>query len=234
MVKESDGGGKITLPGRVAFDEDRTQRVASPIDGRAVGILVKLGDKVRGGQPLVQLSSAHVGEIQADAQKALSDLGVAEKGIERIHKLQSIGAVADKEVAQSEGDFKKAKSDYARAAAQLKALGISASDPAVNVALRAQIPGVVVERNVLVGQEVRSDGADAAADHQQPGHRLGASPTPTSRIWAWSPRGPRSPSAFPPTRARPSPVGSSTSARWSTPTPAPSRSAAWSTTPATA
>ena len=77
VVKESDSGGKITLPGRVAFDEDRTQRVASPIDGRAVGILVKLGDQVRAGQPLVQLSSAHVGEIQADAQKALSDLGVA-------------------------------------------------------------------------------------------------------------------------------------------------------------
>jgi cobalt-zinc-cadmium efflux system membrane fusion protein len=159
VVKESDGGGKITLPGRVAFDEDRTQRVASPIDGRAVGILVKLGDKVRGGQPLIQLSSAHVGQIQADAQKALSDLTVAEKGIERIHKLQGIGAAAEKEVAQVEGDYKKAKSDYARAAAQLQALGISPTDPAVNVALRAQIPGVVVERNVLVGQEVRSDGA---------------------------------------------------------------------------
>jgi cobalt-zinc-cadmium efflux system membrane fusion protein len=159
VVKESDGGGKITLPGRVAFDEDHTQRVASPIDGRAVGILVKLGDRVRGGQPLIQLSSPHVGQIQADAQKALSDLGVAEKGIERIHKLQQLGAAADKEVAQVEGDYKKAKSDYARAAAQLQSLGISASDPAVNVALRAQIPGVVVERNVLVGQEVRSDGA---------------------------------------------------------------------------
>jgi len=159
VVKESDGGGKVTLPGRVAFDEDHTQRVASPIDGRAVGILVKLGDKVRGGQPLIQLSSPHVGEIQSNAQKALTDLTVAEKGIERIHKLQGIGAAAEKEVAQAEGDYKKAKSDYARAEAQLQSLGISPSDPAVNVALRAQIPGVVDDRNILVGQEVRSDGA---------------------------------------------------------------------------
>jgi membrane fusion protein, heavy metal efflux system len=159
VVKESDGGGTISLPGRVAFDEDHTQRVASPIDGRALAILVKLGDRVRAGQPLIQLSSPHVGEIQSNAQKALSDLSLAEKGIERIHKLQGIGAAADKEVAQAEGDFKKAKSDYARAEAQLQAMGISPSDPAVNVALRAQIPGVVVDRNVLVGQEVRSDGA---------------------------------------------------------------------------
>src|SRR5262249_24813722 len=98
-------------------------------------------------------------EIQSNAQKALTDLTVAEKAIERIRKLQGIGAAAEKEVAQAEGDFKKAKSDYARAEAQLQALGISPTDPAVNVALRAQIPGVIVERNILVGQEVRSDGA---------------------------------------------------------------------------
>jgi cobalt-zinc-cadmium efflux system membrane fusion protein len=65
--------------------------------------------------------------------------------------------VAEKEVAQVEGELRKARSDYGRATAQLKALGVSPSDPAVNAALRAQIAGVVVERNVLVGQEVRAD-----------------------------------------------------------------------------
>jgi cobalt-zinc-cadmium efflux system membrane fusion protein len=158
-VAESGGATSVTLPGRVGFDEDHTQRVASPIDGRAVGLLVKLGDKVRAGQPLVEMSSPNVGQIQAEAQKAMSDLTVAEKSIERVHKLQAEGAVAEKDVALAESDHRKARSDVARATAQLKALGISASDPAVNVALRAQIPGVVVERNVLVGQEVRADQA---------------------------------------------------------------------------
>jgi membrane fusion protein, heavy metal efflux system len=159
VVKESDSSGRVTLPGRVTFDEDHTQRVASPIDGRVVGMLVKLGDTVKAGQSLLQLSSPDVGQIQSDAQKALTDLSISEKGIERLHKLQAIGAASEKDVAQAEGDFKKAKSDYARAEAQLKSLGITPTDPAVNVALRSQIPGVVVERNVLVGQEVRSDGA---------------------------------------------------------------------------
>src|SRR5262249_37250069 len=148
-VTESSGATTVSLPGRVGFDEDHTQRVASPIDGRAIGILVKLGDKVRAGQPLVSLSSPNVGQIQAEAQKAQSDLSLAEKSIERVRKLQAEGAVAEKEVAQVEGDLRKARSDYGRAGAQLKALGLSASDPAVNAALRAQIPGTVVERNVL-------------------------------------------------------------------------------------
>jgi membrane fusion protein, heavy metal efflux system len=158
-VQEASGASSISLPGRVSFDEDHTQRVASPIDGRAVAILVKAGDRVRAGQPLLQLSSPSVGQIQADAQKAASDLGVSEKAAERVHKLQAEGAVAEKEVAQAEGELRKARSDHARATAQLKSLGVSASDPAVNAALRAQIAGVVVERNVLVGQEVRADQA---------------------------------------------------------------------------
>ena len=39
---------RCRCPGKVGFDEDHTQRVASPIDGRAIGILVKLGDQGQG------------------------------------------------------------------------------------------------------------------------------------------------------------------------------------------
>ena len=156
-VTESGIGTSASMPARISFDEDHTQRVASPIDGRATSILVKVGDKVRPGQPLVLLSSPNVGQLQADAQKADSDLSVAQKGVDRAHKLQADGAIAEKDVALAEADLRKARSDQARTTAQLRALGISATDPSVNLALRAQLSGVVVERNVLVGQEVRAD-----------------------------------------------------------------------------
>jgi cobalt-zinc-cadmium efflux system membrane fusion protein len=149
----------VLLPAKVTFDEDHTQRVASPIDGRAVAIRVKPGDVVRPGQPLLTLSSPVVGQLQADAQKALSDLGVAKGSVNRVHQLQADRAVAEKEVAQAESDHLKARSDYERAHAQLRALGVSPTDPAVDVALRAQIAGTVVDRSVLVGQEVRADQA---------------------------------------------------------------------------
>jgi len=158
-VAPSSSAGSLALPGRVTFNEDQTQRLASPIDGRAARILVKLGDRVRPGQPLVQLSSPSVGQIQADAQKSSSDLSLSEKSLERIRKLQADGAVAAKDVAQAEADHRKAVAEYARVKAQLSALGVSASDPAVYVGLRAQIAGTVVERNVLLGQEVRADQA---------------------------------------------------------------------------
>ncbi len=156
-VKESDNAGSLTLSGKIGFDEDHTQRLGSPIDGRVLAVPVKLGDRVHVGQPLVELSSPQVGQIQADAQKAIEDLNVQDKAMERMRKLKADGAVSEKEAAQVEADWRKSKADVARTSAQLRALGISASDPAVAVSLRAHVAGVVVERNVLVGQEVRAD-----------------------------------------------------------------------------
>lgn len=156
-VVESDPGASVNLTGRVAFDENHTQRVSSPIDGRAVALKVSPGDEVKVGQELVQLSSPNVGQLQSDAQKANQDFAVAQKALDRAHTLQKDGAISEKEVAQIEADFRKSKSEVGRTSAQLHSLGVSASDPNVTAALRAQIVGTVVERNVLVGQEVRAD-----------------------------------------------------------------------------
>src|SRR5450432_66495 len=156
-VKASDAASSVRLTGRVTFDEEHTQRLASPIDGRVTKVLVQLGDVVKRDQPLVELSSAHVAELHAEAQKASQDLSVAEKSVDRAAKLKVEGAVSDKEVAQLESDFKKAQADFGRTEAQLRSLSLSPSGSNINASLRAQIPGTVVERSILVGQEVRAD-----------------------------------------------------------------------------
>ena len=156
-VQESDAAGTVTFPGRVTFDEDHTQRLSTPVDGRATALLVKTGDRVKIGQPLVRLTSPQVGELQSEAQKALQDLSIAQRTVERMHKLQVDGAVAEKEVVQAESDLVKAKSAATQSSARLASLNVPASDPGAAVALLAQVAGTVVERNVLVGQEVRAD-----------------------------------------------------------------------------
>ena len=59
--------------------------------------------------------------------------------------------------ADSEADYKKATAEAARGNAQLRSLSLAASGPNVSASLRARISGTVVERNILVGQEVRAD-----------------------------------------------------------------------------
>lgn len=158
-ARVTDAAPVVRLTGKVSFDEDHTQRVASPIDGRVNRILIELGDKVRAGQALIELTSPRVSELQADSQKALQDLNLATKGLERANKLKQDGAVSEKEAAQAQADFRKSKSDAARTDAQLRSLSVSASDPTTSAAIRSQIAGTIVERNILVGQEVRADSA---------------------------------------------------------------------------
>jgi cobalt-zinc-cadmium efflux system membrane fusion protein len=156
-VEESDAAAVVSFSGRVTFDEDHTQRLSTPIDGRVTVMVVKVGDKVKVGQPLLRLSSPQVGQLQSDAQRATQDLTLAEKNAERARKLKVDGAISDKEVAEAEGDLIKAKSAASQATTRLAALNVPASDPTATVTLSAQVAGTVVERNVLVGQEVRQD-----------------------------------------------------------------------------
>jgi cobalt-zinc-cadmium efflux system membrane fusion protein len=159
VAQESDVAPSVHLTGRIAFDEDHTQRVSSPIDGRVTKILVQLGENVKAGAGLVELSSPHAAALQAEAQKVEQDRSVAEKAVARVNKLKVEGAISDKEASQAEADFKKATADAARAGAQLRSLSLSASGPNVSASLHSQIGGTVVDRSILVGQEIRADAA---------------------------------------------------------------------------
>jgi membrane fusion protein, heavy metal efflux system len=146
----------VTITGRVTFNEDRTQRVSTPIDGRVVTVDVQPSDRVRAGQTLFTLASPAVGQLQADALKAQHAYDVSSKALQRAEKLQAEGAVSDKEWSQLSAENKNAIAELARTQAQLKALNVSATDPTVRVEVRAQIAGTIAERNVLRGQEVRA------------------------------------------------------------------------------
>ncbi|HQP86587.1 MAG TPA: efflux RND transporter periplasmic adaptor subunit, partial [Thermoanaerobaculia bacterium] len=55
----------VTLTGEVRFDERLVGHVSSPVEGIIRATHVTLGDRVRKGQPLVEIESVAVGEAQA-------------------------------------------------------------------------------------------------------------------------------------------------------------------------
>jgi membrane fusion protein, heavy metal efflux system len=158
-VKKETIRPQIVLPGKIGFDEDKTQRVAAPIDGRVHALRVKLGDRVKAGTPLIELSSPQVAQLQSDLRKAEEDATIAKKNFERAKTLMPDGAVSAKDYAQAESDQRKSEAEIQRVRSQLSVLGI-ADHATVIATLQAQVPGAVVERNVLPGQEVRADSAN--------------------------------------------------------------------------
>ena len=79
----------LALPGRLAWNEERTVRVYTPFSGRVVRILVRAGDVVKAGQPLAELASADFGQAQAEAAKASADLTLARQAAiyKAMHKM---------------------------------------------------------------------------------------------------------------------------------------------------
>ncbi len=103
------------------------------------------------------MRSPDYGQAQADYRKANSDLAQAEKTLTRVKTLREHGAAAIKDVESAQADYDRALSEKQRAELRLQLLGAVGGDFSDLYHVIAPISGVVVDRNVNVGQEVRSD-----------------------------------------------------------------------------
>lgn len=161
---KSGGERMLSLPGRLVWNEDRTVRVSSPFAGRVTEVLAQPGTGVKAGQVLATLTSTDFGMAQADARKAAADAAYAGKALARQRELFAAGVVAQKDLEQTQADAARASADLQRTQAALRQYGAPAQgDGAVNrFALRTPIDGLLVERNINVGMELRPDQPPAA------------------------------------------------------------------------
>ena len=151
------GGARITrLAGRLVWDEEHTVRVFPPFAGRVLKILARPGDAVRAGQSLAVLASPDFGQAQSDARRAEADLGLSEKNLARLRELNTAGVVPTKDVQAAEADQARASSELKRADARVRLYG-SAGNVDQTLSLASPIAGVLVERNINPGQELRTD-----------------------------------------------------------------------------
>ena len=147
---------EVDLPAHLVWNEDRTQRVYAPLSGRIASIQSDLGKSVRKGDALLSLHSPEFGAAQADAAKAMADFRFADKNFARQKELFEAGIVARKDFEQAEADALRAKAEADRAVARINVYGAHSM---VNqqLVLTSDLTGVVVEKNVNPGQELRPE-----------------------------------------------------------------------------
>ena len=145
-----------TVNGRLVWDEDTTVRIFSPFAGSVQKILVRSGDRVTSGQALAILASPDFGQAQADTSSAESAFQLAEKNLGRTRELVDNGVAPGKELNAAEAEFSHAQAELARARARTRLYGGSRT---INqqFTLKTPVAGVVVERNINPGQELRPD-----------------------------------------------------------------------------
>ncbi len=146
----------IELPARLVWNEERTQRIYPAFAGRVLTLNADIGQTVNAGQVLATLASPEFGAAQADTAKAMADAQVADRALVRHQTLFEADVISRKELDATEADALRAKAELARAQARTRMYG-STNGVNQQLGLAATVRGVVVERNLSAGQEVRPD-----------------------------------------------------------------------------
>jgi cobalt-zinc-cadmium efflux system membrane fusion protein len=147
------------LNGRVTWNEDKTVRVYTPFAGRVERILAQPGQSVAKGQPLATMASPDFGQAQADARRAESDHALAEKNLARVRDLEQNGVAPRKDVHAAEADQARAAAELDRARKRVALYGGDGRGIDSSYTLVSPVSGVVVEKNINPGQELRPDQA---------------------------------------------------------------------------
>src|SRR6266568_3832235 len=146
----------LALNGRIAWDDNVTTRLFTPFAGRVTKIQVEAGESIEAGAPLVAIASPDFGQAQADARRAATDFALAERTFSRLRELSEHGAAAQKDLQAAEAELERARLEKERTAKRLALYG-AAADLDQAYILKSPIAGVVVEKNINPGAELRND-----------------------------------------------------------------------------
>ncbi|MCC6611409.1 MAG: efflux RND transporter periplasmic adaptor subunit [Burkholderiales bacterium] len=144
------------LNGRIVYNENATARVSSPIAGRVTRLARQPGDAVKAGDLLLTLDSPELAAAVADVEKAAADESRKRLAFERAQKLVEGGVAAQKDLENARADYEQARAETERARLRLGNLTPRVREGA-SYGLTAPIAGIVAERKVNPGMQVRPD-----------------------------------------------------------------------------
>jgi cobalt-zinc-cadmium efflux system membrane fusion protein len=155
---------KLQAPSQVEVDEHRLVRVGANVTGRIIDVYAMLGDNVEAGAELARISSPELTQAQLAYLRAFSLETLAEKAAERARHLLAADVISVAEMQRRESELQVTQAELGAAADQLRLLGMDSR--AINklgkdgtimpsVAIKTSKPGIVIERNVAIGQVVQ-------------------------------------------------------------------------------
>lgn len=145
------------VPARITIDESLSSKVGVPVEGRVTRVLVELGETVRAGQPLFEVASPAIDELRGARAQAQAELDAAKTALERIEATVASRALPAKEAVEARQRVRSAQ--LALQLADSKLASVRATPGTQALVVTAPRAGVLVEKNVLVNQQVQPDDA---------------------------------------------------------------------------
>lgn len=158
------------LNGRIAYDENRTARVSSPLTGRIAKLVKQPGDAVKAGDALAEIDAPDFVAAQADARRAEADFVQKRAAFERTRTLVEGEVAPRKDLEAAQAELQQAEAELRRARERLRILNLGRASAGDRFVLRAPISGIVTERRANPGSEVRPDLPDPLFVISDPAH----------------------------------------------------------------
>lgn len=166
IALEAAGGGTVQqllqLPGEVRLNQDRSTAIVPRLAAVVESVAVSQGQTVKKGQVLAQLASSEAAELRSQWQAAQKRLSLAQNTYTREKRLWEEKISAEQDYRQAEQAWQEAQITQAALSQKLSALGLGsgfASGALNRFALRAPFDGVVIEKNLSLGQVLKEDAA---------------------------------------------------------------------------
>lgn len=167
----------LQVPARIELNQLRIAKIGASVTGRVSEINTVLGQSVKKGQQLAMLNSTELSMAQSDYLKASSQVNLRRLAVQRARRLLQSDVIAAAELQDREGVLNEAEVDLQAAKDRLKVMGMTEADLKKLAAARSiysfspvltNIDGVVIERNITLGQVVQpSDALYTVADLSQ-------------------------------------------------------------------
>lgn len=165
-ISEREVPATLTCTAELEYDQNRYAHVSPRAAGVLKSVLGDLGQRVREGERLAVLTSSELGAAKAELlqTKSLEDLWA--KNFAREQFLAEKQVSTERELLQVQTELAKSRVAFAGAAQRLRNLGlsnaevaavVSSQDTSASLDVVAPFGGVVVARDAVVGEVVRTD-----------------------------------------------------------------------------
>ena len=154
----------LRIPGSVQVDEQRVTRIGAPVTGRITDIFAILGQEVKQGEILASLNSTELAQNQLMYIKAMQQIALQTKAVERARLLLNADVISAAEVQRREAELAAAQAELNAARDQLIILGMSptaikkisqSGDIHSYSQVYSRLSGTVISRKVNLGQVVQ-------------------------------------------------------------------------------
>jgi membrane fusion protein, heavy metal efflux system len=159
IAVEEDFSPEFRTVGTVRAISGKIAKIAPPYPGRVTASTVRLGQKVRAGQTLVEYASSEFYEASKNYFQALRSSEMAQKNYERKRALFAGGIASQRELDEASLQAENAAKELQQAVADLKVYNMDASHLSMGESMKIPSPisGEIVQYNVTVGEYVKEE-----------------------------------------------------------------------------